>query len=144
MSCRHRYKPNDSGPTHRRIDQSSSASGAEIVAAALQDHRRARVLGTPSFGKGSLQAVEPLPGGYGLKFTIARFYRPNGKPIDGHGIRPDVAMSKCDLEPVFPERTPEYPMTDPCIEAAMTLVTRGELMHMGRKKYMTPTPFSND
>ena len=65
-----------------------SASSSEIFAGALQDHKRALILGTTSFGKGSVQNVESLGGGYGLKLTIARYYTPNGRSIQAHGIEP--------------------------------------------------------
>ena len=69
-----------------------SASASEIVAGALQDNKRALILGTTSFGKGSVQTVETLRGGYGLKFTIARYYTPNGRSIQAKGIEPDIVV----------------------------------------------------
>ena len=69
-----------------------SASAAEIVAGALQDHKRAVILGTTSFGKGSVQTVKPLKDGFGLKYTIARYYTPNGRSIQAQGIRPDIEV----------------------------------------------------
>ncbi|MGE0085785.1 MAG: S41 family peptidase [Desulfococcaceae bacterium] len=71
-----------------------SASASEIVAGALQDHKRAVILGTTSFGKGSVQTVEPLRDGYGLKFTIARYYTPNGRSIQAQGIVPDIEVKQ--------------------------------------------------
>ncbi|MDY6987405.1 MAG: S41 family peptidase [Thermodesulfobacteriota bacterium] len=83
-----------------------SASASEIVAGALQDHGRALVLGATSFGKGSVQAVEPLRDGYGLKLTIARYYTPEGHAIQAEGIKPDVVVEQRFL----PEtETPEIP-----------------------------------
>ncbi|MBA3009136.1 MAG: S41 family peptidase [Proteobacteria bacterium] len=69
-----------------------SASASEIVAGALQDHSRALILGTPSFGKGSVQTVRPLKDGFGIKYTIARYYTPNGRSIQAKGIQPDIEV----------------------------------------------------
>ena len=69
-----------------------SASASEIVAGALQDNQRAVILGTTSFGKGSVQTVERLRDGYGLKMTIARYYTPSGRSIQAKGIGPDIVL----------------------------------------------------
>jgi len=69
-----------------------SASASEIVVGALQDHKRALILGTTSFGKGSVQTVETLRNGSGLKLTIARYYTPSGREIQAKGIEPDVVV----------------------------------------------------
>jgi carboxyl-terminal processing protease len=69
-----------------------SASASEIVAGALQDHKRALIVGTTSFGKGSVQTVETLRDGSGLKMTIARYYTPNGRSIQAKGIEPDIVI----------------------------------------------------
>ncbi|MGJ7458253.1 S41 family peptidase [Halomonas sp. RA08-2] len=69
-----------------------SASAAEIVAGALQDQHRAVVMGTESFGKGSVQQIMPLGNGEGLKLTTALYYTPNGRSIQAQGIEPDVAV----------------------------------------------------
>lgn len=69
-----------------------SASASEIVAGALQDHSRALILGTPSFGKGSVQTVRPLKEGFGIKYTIARYYTPSGRSIQAKGIQPDIEV----------------------------------------------------
>ena len=69
-----------------------SASASEIVAGALQDQKRALILGTTSFGKGSVQTVETLRDGSGLKLTIARYYTPDGRSIQAKGIEPDIVL----------------------------------------------------
>ena len=70
-----------------------SASASEIVAGALQDHERALLVGTTTFGKGSVQTLLSLPDGSGLKLTVARYYTPKDRSIQAKGIRPDVVVS---------------------------------------------------
>ncbi|PIE43529.1 MAG: peptidase S41 [Gammaproteobacteria bacterium] len=74
-----------------------SASASEILAGALQDHGRAIILGTDSFGKGSVQTVMPLNEEYGLKLTTARYYTPSGRSIQALGITPDVEIKQAKL-----------------------------------------------
>lgn len=70
-----------------------SASASEIVAGALQDHQRALIMGTASFGKGSVQTVLPLNNERALKITTALYYTPNGRSIQADGIHPDIEVS---------------------------------------------------
>ena len=74
-----------------------SASASEILAGALQDHRRAVIMGTPSFGKGSVQSVIPLRNGGALKLTTAKYYTPSGRSIQAKGIEPDVIVGQIDM-----------------------------------------------
>ena len=74
-----------------------SASGSEIVAGALQDHNRAVILGTPTFGKGSVQTIIPMDDGSGLRLTTARYYTPRGSSIQAKGITPDVIVKERDF-----------------------------------------------
>ena len=84
-----------------------SASASEIVAGALQDHKRALVIGTRSFGKGSVQTIIPLNQNGALRLTTARYYTPSGRSIQAKGIMPDVVIEQelpDDLKPKRPER----------------------------------------
>ena len=87
-----------------------TASASEIVAGALQDHRRALILGTRSFGKGSVQTVLPLGGRGALRLTTARYYTPSGRSIQEQGIDPDIVVEQIRPEPeeeALPERREE-------------------------------------
>ncbi|MBQ0832951.1 MAG: S41 family peptidase [Marinobacter sp.] len=75
-----------------------SASASEILAGALQDHKRAVVMGTQSFGKGSVQTVIPLDETHAIKMTTARYYTPDGRSIQGTGIKPDIEVKPAELK----------------------------------------------
>ncbi len=77
-----------------------SASASEIVAGALQDHRRAIILGTRSFGKGSVQTIMPLPGHGAMRLTTARYYTPSGHSIQAKGIDPDILVEQSKIEAI--------------------------------------------
>jgi carboxyl-terminal processing protease len=80
-----------------------SASASEIVAGALQDHRRAIVVGTKSFGKGSVQTVMPLRGDGAMRLTTARYYTPSGRSIQALGVSPDIVVEQPRREPATEE-----------------------------------------
>lgn len=107
-----------------------TASASEIVAGALQDHKRAVVMGTQTFGKGSVQTILPLGNSSAIKLTTARYYTPNGRSIQAKGITPDItvddgvqriAMREADLEKHLmseEEKALEAGKTKPLIKAA--------------------------
>jgi carboxyl-terminal processing protease len=73
-----------------------SASASEILSGALQDHQRAMLVGTKTFGKGLVQSVRPLGDGSGLAVTIAKYLTPSGRDINKHGIKPDIDVELTD------------------------------------------------
>jgi carboxyl-terminal processing protease len=95
-------KPGDilSGLPMVVIVNGGSASASEIVAGALQDHRRAILLGTKTFGKGSVQTIIPLGGQGAIRLTTARYYTPSGRSIQAQGIEPDIIVEPARIEKV--------------------------------------------
>ncbi len=89
----------DAAPLVILVNQ-GSASASEIVSGALQDHRRAIIVGTPTFGKGSVQTILPLSNGTAVKLTTARYYTPSGRSIQAEGIKPDIELEQVRISAV--------------------------------------------
>jgi carboxyl-terminal processing protease len=111
VSTRGRHKEEDQSFTAKNGDKThgkpivvlingGSASASEIVAGALQDHKRAILVGTKSFGKGSVQTIIPVAGGGAMRLTTARYYTPSGRSIQALGIEPDIAVQQAKLEKI--------------------------------------------
>ena len=94
-----------------------TASAAEIVTGALQDHHRAIVVGTKSFGKGSVQTIIPVKGGGAMRLTTARYYTPSGRSIQALGIMPDIVVSQPPPAPNGGSANATNPATQPLSEA---------------------------
>ncbi len=89
----------DTAPLVILVNQ-GSASASEIVSGALQDHHRAIIVGTPTFGKGSVQTILPLSNGTAVKLTTARYYTPSGRSIQAEGIKPDIELEQFSISAV--------------------------------------------
>ncbi len=84
-----------------------SASASEIVAGALQDHKRAIIMGTKSFGKGSVQTIIPSGEDVAIKLTTAKYYTPSGRSIQQTGIDPDILVEQAELKKLDNQRRKE-------------------------------------
>ena len=98
-----------------------SASASEIVAGALQDHKRAIVMGTQTFGKGSVQTILPLGNNTAIKLTTARYYTPNGRSIQAKGITPDIPVEEATIA----EADPALRMREADLERHLANPTEG-------------------
>src|SRR5258707_12516206 len=107
-----------------------SASASEIVAGALQDHHRAILVGTRSFGKGSVQTIIPLPGHGAMRLTTARYYTPSGRSIQARGIDPNIVIEAAKIE---------HPAGDPSAVAKKTDDTKGEGTSPGDQATVDPS-----
>ena len=107
-----------------------SASASEIVAGALQDHHRATLMGTKSFGKGSVQTIIPLPGHGAIRLTTARYYTPSGRSIQAVGIEPDVKVTLGKFDPTGNDHSPRS-------EAALRGALRNDTLPAGQQPAKT-------
>ncbi len=97
-----------------------SASAAEIVAGALQDHHRATIVGARTWGKGSVQNIIELPDGSAVKLTVARYYTPDGTSIQAHGIEPDVEVEQLDAETLARLRREGHVVSEAVLEGHLS------------------------
>lgn len=107
-----------------------TASASEILAGALQDQKRAAIVGERSFGKGSVQTLFGLDDGAGLKLTIARYYTPSGRSIQDRGVQPDVPVRR-EPGPLVAVSGPERVATDPQLAAGIDAIRRAAGLNPG-------------
>jgi carboxyl-terminal processing protease len=124
-----------------------TASASEIVAGALQDHHRAVVLGTKSFGKGSVQTIIPVPGQGAMRLTTARYFTPSGRSIQAKGIDPDIVVEPAKIEKIGgPERVHEADLKgalknpDDAAKAAATKAAATPAPAAGKDQDQAPMP----
>ncbi len=114
-----------------------TASASEIVSGALQDHRRATIIGTRSFGKGSVQTIIPLGGNGALRLTTARYYTPSGRSIQAQGIEPDIVVTD-PLPPDLADAATIMPQGEASLKGHLTQDGKPEMK--GSSAYVPPDP----
>jgi C-terminal processing protease CtpA/Prc len=114
----------------------ATTAAAEVLTAAMQDAKRAVIVGTPTFGDASTQSTTPLADGERVSLTTARYATPAGRPITGHGIAPDVVANDPS-----PEATPAgaTAATDPALQLALDVVKAAAILQPGAAEPSGPT-----
>ena len=121
-----------------------SASASEIVAGALQDHKRAVIMGQPTFGKGSVQTILPLGNNTAIKLTTARYFTPNGRSIQAKGIVPDIPLDDGSADKVASLRLREADLTKHLIDNGDKTEEKVDAAAAAAQYNFTPAPRPKD